>query len=116
MRVQLAQGELSSALQVYASCRVRLAEELQVKPSAETIALAEHIRATQARQRRNPPARTGRAPAQSHPSSELVGPLAGRAAAFSHLVGNVQHACQGRPQAELVVGAAGSGKTRVAQR
>src|SRR6266566_4922617 len=71
MRVQLAQGELSSALQVYASCRVRLAEELQVKPSAETIALAEHIRATQA--------------------------------------------CQGEPQAVLVVGEAGMGKTRLAR-
>src|SRR5229473_2706536 len=115
MRVQLAQGELSSALQVYASCRVRLAEELQVKPSAETIALAEHIRATQARQRRNAPARTSRVPAQSHPSSELVVPLVGRAAAFSHLVGSFQQACQGQPQAVLVVGEAGMGKTRLAR-
>src|SRR5260370_40223720 len=113
MRVQLAQGELSSALQVYASCRVRLAEELQVKPSAETIALAEHIRATQARQRRNAPARTGRAPAQSHPSSELVVALGGRAAAFSHLGGSFQQACQGQPRAVLGGGAAGRGKTGV---
>src|SRR6266567_1079547 len=111
MRVQLAQGELSSALQVYASCRVRLAEELQVKPSAETIALAEHIRATQARQRRNAPARTGKVPAQSRPPSELAAPLVGRAAAFSQLVGSFQQACQGEPQAVLVVGEAGMGKT-----
>src|SRR5260370_27618017 len=99
MRVQLAEGELSSALQVYASCRVRLAEELQVKPSAETIALAEHIRATQARQRRNAPARTGRVPAQSRPPSELVAPLAGPAAAFSQLEGSFQQACHGQPPA-----------------
>src|SRR6266699_3681756 len=115
MRVQLAQGELSSALQVYASCRVRLAEELQVKPSAETIALAEHIRATQARQRRNAPARTGKVPAQSRPPSELAAPLVGRAAAFSQLVGSFQQACQGEPQAVLVVGEAGMGKTRLAR-
>src|SRR6266700_2436387 len=111
----LAQGELSSALQVYASCRVRLAEELQVKPSAETIALAEHIRATQARQRRNAPARTGKVPAQSRPPSELAAPLVGRAAAFSQLVGSFQQACQGEPQAVLVVGEAGMGKTRLAR-
>src|SRR5712691_8711592 len=46
MRVHLARGEASAALQVYATCRARLAEELRVKPSADTVALAEHIRAT----------------------------------------------------------------------
>src|SRR5207248_381676 len=49
MRVDLALGDASAALQVYATCRARLAEELGVKPSAQTVALAEHIRATQAR-------------------------------------------------------------------
>src|SRR6266566_8158561 len=44
MRVHLARGDVSAALQVYATCRARLAEELQVKPSAETVALAERIR------------------------------------------------------------------------
>src|SRR5437588_1674333 len=48
MRVHLARGDASAALQVYATCRTRLAEELQVKPSAETVALAEHIRASAA--------------------------------------------------------------------
>ncbi len=43
MRVHLALGDATSALQVYATCRARLAEELQVKPSPETVALAEHI-------------------------------------------------------------------------
>jgi DNA-binding SARP family transcriptional activator len=46
MRVHLARGDASAALQVYATLRARLAEELQVKPSAETVALAERIRAT----------------------------------------------------------------------
>src|SRR5207302_437445 len=38
MRVHLALGDASAALQVYATCRARLAEDLRVKPSAETIA------------------------------------------------------------------------------
>ena len=113
MRVQLAQGDLSGALQVYASCRERLAEELQVKPSAETTALAEHIRATQARQRRNVPAHADSALASSRPPSELVAPLIGRAAAFSQLVESFQQACDGQPQAVLVVSEAGMGKTRL---
>src|SRR2546426_2089963 len=49
MRVHLALGDATAALQVYATCQARLAQELQVEPSADTIALAEHIRATQAR-------------------------------------------------------------------
>jgi DNA-binding SARP family transcriptional activator len=34
MRVHLAQGDLTAALQVYATLRARLAEELRIKPSA----------------------------------------------------------------------------------
>src|SRR6266852_6316093 len=52
---------------------------------------------------------------QSRPPSDLVAPLVGRAAAFSQLVGSFQQACQGQPQAVLVVGEAGMGKTRLAR-
>src|SRR5216684_4127389 len=45
MRVHLGLGDATAALQVYATCRARLAQDLHVKPSAETVALAEHIRA-----------------------------------------------------------------------
>ncbi len=112
MRVYLALGDTSTALQVYATYRARLAQELQVKPSAETVALAEHIRATAA-------ARRGISPTlPAHPASELPGelvaPLVGRAAAFSQLVGSLRQAQQGQPQAVLVVGEAGIGKTRLA--
>ena len=112
MRVHLAQGDTSAALQVYATLRARLAEELRVKPSAETLALTERIRATQARR--------GAAPAhpsptvESRPAGELVAPLVGRAAAFRQLVGRYQQARQGQPQAVLLVGEAGIGKTRLA--
>src|SRR5207244_12507928 len=78
MRVHLARGDASAALQVYATCRARLAEELQVKPSAETVALAAHIRA-------NAAARSSTATAQRRPSGEFVAPLVGRQASFSQL-------------------------------
>jgi len=43
-----------------------------------------------------------------------VAPLVGRAAAFSQLVSHYQQARQGQPQAVLLVGEAGIGKTRLA--
>src|SRR5207245_10362980 len=57
MRVHLALGNPTAALQVYAICRARLAEELHVEPSVDTVALAEHIRTTAARRGGNPPPR-----------------------------------------------------------
>ena len=87
---------------------------MQVKPSAETVALAERIRATAAAPREllQP---VLPATVESRPPGELVAPLVGRAAAFSQLVGSFQQARQGQPQAVLVVGEAGIGKTRLAR-
>src|SRR5712692_3189623 len=111
MRVHLGLGDATAALQVYATCRARLAEDLRVKPSAETDALAEQIRASAAARRGNTPAR--HEARESGPPSELVAPLVGRAAAFRQLVGNLQQVRGGQPQAVLVVGEAGIGKTRL---
>src|SRR5438067_3770020 len=61
MRVDLALGDASAAWQVYATCRDRLAEELQVKPSPDTVALAERIRASATASRGSTP---GRPPAR----------------------------------------------------
>src|SRR5205085_5945353 len=112
MRVHLALGDASAALQVYATCRAHLAEELGVKPSADTLALAEHIRATAAR-RGSPTARPATT-AENQPPSALVAPLVGRAAAFRQLVRGFQQARGGQAQAVLLVGEAGIGKTRLA--
>src|SRR2546421_6599911 len=112
MRVYLALGDASAALQVYATCRARLAENLRVKPSAETIALAEHIRVLAASSPGSPT--THPSLAASEPLGELVAPLVGRTSAFRQLVGNFQQVRIGQPQAVLVVGEAGIGKTRVA--
>src|SRR5207253_74451 len=51
--------------------------------------------------------------AESRPPSELVAPLLGRSAAFRQLVGRFQQARAGQPQAVLVMGEAGIGKTRL---
>src|SRR2546422_2470217 len=113
MRVQLALGDPTAARQVYATCQARLAEELQVQPSAETVVLAEHIHAITAAPSVNLPIRSSTTTAESRLPSELVAPLVGRAGAFSQLVGRYQQARQGQPQAVLVVGEAGIGKTRL---
>src|SRR3989440_1819223 len=112
MRMDLALDDASAALQVYATLRAHVAEELRVQPSAETVALAEQIRASAVASRGSTPAR--RAAVESRPPSELTAPLVGRAAAFSQLVASFQYARRGQPQAVLLVGEAGIGKTRLA--
>ena len=114
MRMHLALGEATAALQVYAACQARLTQELQIAPSPDTRALAEHIRATAASRSGSAPARSSTATAERRPPSELIAPLVGRAAAFSQLVSHYQQARQGQPQVVLVVGEAGIGKTRLA--
>src|SRR5258708_11881945 len=112
MRTHQVLGDATAALQVYATLRARLAEELQVKPSADTVALAAHIRTTAAR--RQGSSLSHSAMAESRPPGELVAPLVGRAAAFSQLVARYQQARQSQAQVVLVVGEAGIGKTRLA--
>src|SRR5438874_5752293 len=111
MRMSLARGDAAAALQVYASLQAHLAEALQITASPETVALAEHSRAL-AKGRRGATVRP--TTAESHPPSELVVPLLGRSAAFRQLVGRFQQARAGQPQAVLVMGEAGIGKTRLA--
>ena len=112
MRMHLALGDPTAALRVYATCRTRLAEELRVKPSAETVALAEHIRTTAA-SRGGSPARPATTPGERQLTVEFLAPLVGRQASFKHLVESLQQARRGQPQAALVVGEAGIGKTRL---
>jgi len=112
MRVHLALGDASAALQVYATCRARLAQDLRVQPSAETVALAEQIRASAAASRGSTPARP--AAGESGPPSNLAAPLVGRVGALRQLVKTFQQVRVGQPQAVLLVGEAGIGKTRLA--
>jgi DNA-binding SARP family transcriptional activator/tetratricopeptide (TPR) repeat protein len=111
MRMRLALGDPTAALQVYATCRTQLAEALQIKPAPETAALAARIRAIQARSSGRSPARSTKA--ESRSPAELMAPLTGRAAALRQLIRSFQQARQGQPQAVLVLGEAGIGKTRL---
>ncbi len=85
------------------------------------MALAEHIRATAAGSRGSRLAPSSHTTVEYRfiehvqPPGELVAPLVGRAAAFTQVVGSFQQARQGRPQAVLVEGEAGIGKTRLAR-
>src|SRR5947209_166767 len=112
MRLYLAKGDATAAGRVYATLRARLAEDLRVKPSAETLTLADQIRASAAASRGSTPARL--AAVEGGPPGELVAPLVGRAAAFRQLVGSFQQARGGQAQVVLLVGEAGIGKTRLA--
>jgi ATP-dependent Clp protease ATP-binding subunit ClpA len=112
MWVHLALGDATAALQVYATCRAHLVEELQVEPSADTIALAEHIRTSGARRPGSCSARP--TSAENQPPGDLIAPLVGRASAFTQLVGCYQQARLGQPQTVLLVGEAGIGKTQLA--
>ncbi|HEX6477877.1 MAG TPA: AAA family ATPase [Ktedonobacteraceae bacterium] len=117
MRVHLALGEPNAARLVYATCRARLAQALQVEPSPQTVALAGRIRATATRRSRGVGfATTSRtsAMAENGPPDDLFTPLVGRGAVLSQLVARYQQARQGQPQVVLVVGEAGMGKTRLA--
>src|SRR5579875_1192744 len=107
MRLHLAQGDASAALQVYATLRTRLADELHLKPSAQTEALAERIQASLARPGRSIPGPSG-------PPWELQAPLIGRAATFRQIVERFELAQAGQPQVVLLLGEAGIGKTRLA--
>ena len=108
MQTHLALGAPEAALQVYATCRTRLAEELQVQPSSETIELAEHVRTQMLHHHERA------VPIQSHePPHAILSPLIGRDSAFSQLVGCYRDARQGHPQGIIIEGEAGIGKTRL---
>jgi DNA-binding SARP family transcriptional activator len=112
MRLHLARGDPSAAWQVYATCQAHLAQELQVEPSPQTVALTKRIRTAESGRPASLP-RPATTTAESQPAGELVTPLVGRGAALSQLIGSFQQAQQGQPQAVLLVGEAGSGKTRL---
>ena len=112
MRLRFSQGDRVGALRAYSRCRTVLAEELQVEPEPETVALAKRIRHTaplRPVQVRPPQASPGQPPANL-----LDGPLLGRTAEFGTLIERYQRARTGQPQLVLIQGESGIGKTRLA--
>ncbi|HLI05324.1 MAG TPA: AAA family ATPase [Ktedonobacteraceae bacterium] len=109
MRLCLAQGDANAAWRVYAVCRDRLAQELGVEPSPQTIALVRRIEVAQTR----PSTHRASNLMLRQQADELIAPLIGRDTSMNQLIGSFQQAQQGKPQVALVVGEAGIGKTRL---
>src|SRR6266851_1546656 len=115
MRLRFSQGDRAGALRVYARGRAVLADQLQVEPEPETVALAKRIRHTapfrspQVRSLCPPHASPGQPPANL-----LDGPFLGRTAEFGALIERYQRVHAGEPQLVLLQGESGIGKTRLA--
>ena len=115
MRLLHLLGRDAEALAQFETCRRVLAEELDVEPSPETVALAAEIAAAA-----DLPAPVW-LPAAARPAREvpLVRsdrlPLVGRASELADLLRGVEAAAEGRGGLTLLYGEAGVGKTRLVQ-
>ncbi|MFL5662003.1 MAG: BTAD domain-containing putative transcriptional regulator [Ktedonobacteraceae bacterium] len=112
MRLHFSQGDRVGALRTYATFRAVLADELQIEPGPETVALAKRIRHT-APLRQSPSRLSHLSPGQP-PTNLLDGPLLGRTAEFGTLIECYQRVHAGQPHLVLLQGEAGIGKTRLA--
>ena len=111
MRLRFSQGDRVGALRAFSRCRTVLAEELQVEPEPETVALAK-------RMRRVTPVRPVQAwsvqisPGQP-PANLLDDPFLGRTAEFGTLIESYQRVLADQPRLVLLQGEHGIGKTRL---
>jgi DNA-binding SARP family transcriptional activator len=112
MRLRFAQGDRAGALRAYANGRAVLADQLQVEPEPETVALAKRIRHTVPV--RSPQVRPPHASPGQPPANLLDGPFLGRTTEFGTLIECYQRAHAGQPQLVLLQGETGIGKTRLA--
>ncbi len=112
MRLRFSQGDRAGALRAYANGRAVLAEQLQVEPEPETVALAKRIRHTAPV--RSPQLQPPHASPGQPPANLLDGPLLGRTAEFGTLIERYQRVHAGQPQLVLLQGETGIGKTRLA--
>ena len=106
MRLHFLNGDRSSALQTYETCRDVLEQELGVKPSPDTEKILEHIRSSQT----PAPVFSTQAEAQNE---ALVIPFVGRSHEYQGLVQLFQLARKGKPQVTVISGESGIGKTRL---
>jgi len=112
MRLRFSLGDRAGALRAFAACRDVLADQLQMEPEPQTLALAKRLRRT-APVRALPSGPAHSSPGQP-PAHLLDGPLLGRAAEFGSLIESYQRVHAGQPQLVLLQGEAGIGKTRLA--
>src|SRR5258706_8198097 len=112
IRLRFSLGDRVGALRTYATCRAVLADELQIEPEPETVALAKRLRHT-APLRQSPSQPAHLSPGQP-PTHLLDGPFLARTAEFGTLIECYQRVQAGRPHLVLLQGEAGIGKTRLA--
>ena len=111
MRLRFSQGDRVGALRAYANCRAVLADELQVEPEPETVALAKRIRHTAPL--RSPQSQPPHTSHKQLPANLLDGPFLGRSAEFGTLIECYQRVHAGQPHLVLLQGETGIGKTRL---
>ncbi len=115
MRLRFSQGDRAGALRAYANGRAVLADQLQIEPEPETVALAKRIRHTAPV--RAPQVRSllpSHASPGQPPANLLDGPFLERTAEFGTLIECYQRVHAGQPQFVLLQGETGIGKTRLA--
>jgi len=111
MRLRFSRGDRAGALRAYANGRAVLADQLQVEPEPETVALAKRIRHTAPV--RSPQVQPPHASPGQPPANLLDGPFLGRTAEFGTLIECYQRVHAGQPQLVLLQGETGIGKTRL---
>ncbi len=113
-------GRRGEALELYASCRRLLQEELGVSPLPETVTLYEQIRAAEQRQPSLLPITAAptplRRPTLRTPLDSLGrAPLIGRKREWGWLAARLEEAVRGQGNLVMIEGEAGVGKTRLVQ-
>ena len=107
MRLHFLNGDRSTALQTYETCRNLLAEELGVEPSSETEEVLAYVRFG--------PDPCSRFSCQAEKRGDRLSiPFVGRSEEYQALIGAFRRAKHGIPQIAIVSGESGMGKTRLA--
>jgi predicted ATPase/DNA-binding SARP family transcriptional activator len=124
MQIHYAGGDRAAALQAYEACRKLLADELSAEPALETEVLAERIRSDKLKiehgelrkehQDTTFPFSILNTSTALRTGSQFSIPLVGRLNQHTQLVTAFTAMRRGHPQAVILEGAAGMGKTRLA--
>lgn len=107
MRLHFLNGDRSTALQTYETCRELLDKELGVEPSSETEEVLAHIRSSET------PAPVFEDQAEAREDAFHI-PFVGRSHEYQALVQVFGKVRGGHPQVAVVSGESGMGKTRLA--
>ncbi|MGD8806621.1 MAG: AAA family ATPase [Chloroflexota bacterium] len=113
MAAQALNGQRSAALQTYEQLRTTLQQELGLEPGRETAVLADNISRGRVGEDRSGPASGESSRLTGAPGRHLLLPLVGRSEEHSQLVAAFGRTSQEGAQVVAVLGAAGSGKTRL---